>query len=587
MFSRSLWIAFLTLALSSFTAQGVPTPQQNRQSCNTVPAKTVVQTVTVTARATTATSKPGNNANTNTNIGNTNNAGNGNAVGNNNNNNGGNNNTNAGNNNGNTNTGNTANGGKNNTGNNANAGNNANGGKNNTGNNANAGNNANTGNNANGGKNNTGNNANTGNNTNTGKNNTGNTNGGKTNTGTGAVGNAGNSTNTGANTGANAGNSTNTGANTGANAGNSTNTANNNADPQKSLTLDPKVIATGFANDGQDVPAAGQVKSLTSTNNFINFCLTVPNLPITNGKQITTGSCNPAPIGVIPSVDNMPSSKFTFPANFGTVKENTAFTISMAIQNMQTGFFVNAQENYFAAPQTLNAQGQIQGHSHVVVEQLSAIDQTTPTDPRKFAFFKGLNAAAAGGKLTADVTSGLPAGFYKLSSINSASNHQPVIVPIAQHGSLDDAIYFTVTADGNPAAGAGAGALNPAGGSLTEATSSAAAAAATVANVSGTKLASVVLPGKATPTAKAPASSAAAPAKATPSAAAPAKGGATAVAGTPVAGTKAGTGANAGTQAGAVGNGNANANTNGNGRGGNANANNANNNNGNGRGGQN
>lgn len=209
------------------------------------------------------------------------------------------------------------------------------------------------------------------------------------------------------------------------------------------IALDPRVIATGFANDGQDVPAAGQVPSLTSTNNFINFCLTTPNLPITNGKQITTGSCNPAIIGAIPSVDNMPSSKFTFPVNFGTIKAGTTFTISMAIQKMQTGSFVNAQESYFAAPQTLNGAGQIIGHSHVVIEQLTSLFQTTPTDPKKFIFFKGLNAAAVNGKLTADVTGGLAAGFYKLSSINSSSNHQPVIVPIAQHGSLDDAIYVS------------------------------------------------------------------------------------------------------------------------------------------------
>jgi hypothetical protein len=211
--------------------------------------------------------------------------------------------------------------------------------------------------------------------------------------------------------------------------------------PNIHLALDPKVVASGFANDGQDIPADGQVASLTSTNNFINFCLTVPNLAITNGQQITTGSCNPAPIGAIPSVDNMPSSKFSFPTNFGTVKENTTFTIEMQMQNMQTGFFVNAKENYFAAPQFLNGQGQIQGHSHVVVEQLSAIDQTSATDPKKFAFFLGLNTPAAGGTLTAEVTKGLPVGFYKLSSINSAANHQPVIVPVAQHGSLDDVVY--------------------------------------------------------------------------------------------------------------------------------------------------
>jgi len=150
-------------------------------------------------------------------------------------------------------------------------------------------------------------------------------------------------------------------------------------------------------------------------------------------------------MGVIPSSNNMPSAKFSFPKNGDTsLVEGTPFTISMAIQNFQSGAFVNAQENYFAAPQQVNRQGNIIGHSHVVVETLSAIDQTTPTDPRKFAFFKGLNAAAVNGVLTADVTAGLPAGFYKLSSINTAANHQPVLVPIAQHGSLDDAVYVSM-----------------------------------------------------------------------------------------------------------------------------------------------
>jgi len=233
-------------------------------------------------------------------------------------------------------------------------------------------------------------------------------------------------------------------------AASSTAAASNSGDAQSSTTLDPSVIATGFENNGQDVQEAGQVPSLTSSNNFINFCLTQPNLPITNGKQITTGSCNPAPMGAIPSTDNMPSAKFVNPPNGATIPQNTAFTITMAVANFETGNFVNAQENYFAAPQQLNGRGQIIGHSHVVVEQLSALDQTTPTDPRKFAFFKGLNAAAVNGQLTADVTSGLPAGFYKVSSINTAANHQPCLVPIAQHGSLDDVAYFTVSSKEGP-----------------------------------------------------------------------------------------------------------------------------------------
>ncbi|TFK76690.1 hypothetical protein BDN72DRAFT_829844, partial [Pluteus cervinus] len=215
-------------------------------------------------------------------------------------------------------------------------------------------------------------------------------------------------------------------------------------DPQTSLTLDPAAIAPGFANDGQGQPTVGQVASLTSKNNFINFCLTAPNLPLTNGQQIRTGSCNPAPMGLIPSTQNMPSSKFVFPPNGATIEPDTAFTIQMAISNLETGNFVNALENYFSAPQQLNGQGIIKGHSHVVVQQLSSLSQTTPTDPTIFAFFKGLNGAAEGGVLSASVDKGLPAGFYRLASINTAANHQPVLVPIAQHGFLDDAVYFTV-----------------------------------------------------------------------------------------------------------------------------------------------
>ncbi|KAF9478721.1 hypothetical protein BDN70DRAFT_895519 [Pholiota conissans] len=265
----------------------------------------------------------------------------------------------------------------------------------------------------------------------------------------------------------------------------STAASGNSTDAQSSLTLDPNVIATGFENDGQDVPTAGQVASLTSSNNFINFCLTVPNLPITNGKQITTGSCNPAPMGAIPSVDNMPSAKFTIPKNGDTLAANTPFTITMAVANFETGNFVNAQENYFAAPQQLNGQGQIIGHSHIVVESLTSLDQTTPTNPKVFAYFKGLNAAAVNGLLTADVTAGLPAGFYKVSSINTAANHQPVLVPIAQHGSLDDVSYFTVSDSGAAASAAPPAASASASAVATAATSAAPAKATTPAAGTG------------------------------------------------------------------------------------------------------
>ncbi|SJL05376.1 uncharacterized protein ARMOST_08743 [Armillaria ostoyae] len=287
-----------------------------------------------------------------------------------------------------------------------------------------------------------------------------------------------NNNNTGNNGAANNGTANNGAANNGSSTA-ANNTGNNANDAQTSLTLDPKVIGPGFAQDGNETPVDGQSASLTTTNNFINFCLTV-NAPITNGQQIQSGSCNPIPIGAIPSTDNMPSAKFQVPANGDTLQQNTAFTVTMAIQNMQTGTFVNAETNYFSAPQQLNGQGQIIGHTHVVIEELDSLTQTTPTNPKNFAFFKGINGAAQGGVVTADVTNGLPAGAYRICSINSSSNHQPAIVPIAQHGSLDDCSYFTVNANGAAAASGTAAAASDAA-----ATSSAAAAAATGAAATG------------------------------------------------------------------------------------------------------
>ncbi|PIL34550.1 hypothetical protein GSI_03328 [Ganoderma sinense ZZ0214-1] len=221
------------------------------------------------------------------------------------------------------------------------------------------------------------------------------------------------------------------------------------ADAQSSLTLLNSVIATGFENDGQAVPEAGQVASLTSSNNFINFCATEPGKPLTNGLQIVTGSCNPAPMGVIAAFTNMPSSKFVFPANGATVPANKDFTIQMAVKNLLTGNFVNAGENYFSAPQQIDAaSGNIKGHSHVVIEALPSLGSTAPTDPTRFAFFKGLNAPAnAAGILTADVPNGLPAGSYRIASINTAANHQPALVAVAQHGALDDMAYPIITPD--------------------------------------------------------------------------------------------------------------------------------------------
>lgn len=227
-------------------------------------------------------------------------------------------------------------------------------------------------------------------------------------------------------------------------------------DAQTSLSLDPNNVMKGLENDGQTGPdvTAGQVRSLTSSNNFINFCLT-QKVPLTNGVQEKGGSCNQTPMGRIIGIDKMPSSKFVFPENFSEdLNENQPFTISMAIKNVQSGNFVNPATNYYAAPQQVNDQGVVIGHSHVTVEKIDNFKAKNPLDPNVFAFFKGLNLPADGkGELSAPVDKGLPAGTYRLCSINAAANHQPVLVAVAQHGSLDDCVYFTVKAGGGGGGG--------------------------------------------------------------------------------------------------------------------------------------
>lgn len=93
----------------------------------------------------------------------------------------------------------------------------------------------------------------------------------------------------------------------------------------------------------------------------------------------------------VPIVRRAPSSKWAAKnSNGGTVAANKAFTINMAVRGHSTGNFVNAQQNHFSAPQQLDNNGVVHGHSHVVVEKLTSHTQTTPTNPKTFAFFQGL-----------------------------------------------------------------------------------------------------------------------------------------------------------------------------------------------------
>jgi hypothetical protein len=155
-------------------------------------------------------------------------------------------------------------------------------------------------------------------------------------------------------------------------------------------------------------------------------------------------------MGDIPAKTSMVSSIITNPQQGGAeIPSDTTFNITVQTANLVAGSFTNADATYYAAPQFLSG-GKVVGHTHVTVQDLgSNLNPTSALDATQFAFFKGINDAGNGqGLLTAVVTGGLPAGNYRVCTMASASNHQPVLMPVAQRGSPDDCTKFTVSGNG-------------------------------------------------------------------------------------------------------------------------------------------
>jgi hypothetical protein len=155
-------------------------------------------------------------------------------------------------------------------------------------------------------------------------------------------------------------------------------------------------------------------------------------------------------MGDIPAKTSMVSSIILNPQTGSQIPSDTTFNITVQMSNLVAGSFTNADATYYAAPQTLQ-NGQVVGHTHVTVQDLGqSLNPTQALDATQFAFFKGINDAGNGqGLLSAEVAGGLPAGNYRVCTMASASNHQPVLMPVAQRGTADDCTKFVVTGNGN------------------------------------------------------------------------------------------------------------------------------------------
>ncbi|ORZ33059.1 hypothetical protein BCR44DRAFT_41690 [Catenaria anguillulae PL171] len=143
----------------------------------------------------------------------------------------------------------------------------------------------------------------------------------------------------------------------------------------------------------------------------------------------------------------MVSTLIVQPENGATIQRGATVPFACTTSNMETGFFDDPQRLYYATPQTLNAEGVIQGHQHISIQRIAST--TTAPDPRSesLSFFVGLNTKAdAQGVHTATIpaTTFTQPGVYRICTITGTRGHQPVIMPVARRGSQDDCIRVTV-----------------------------------------------------------------------------------------------------------------------------------------------
>jgi hypothetical protein len=161
-----------------------------------------------------------------------------------------------------------------------------------------------------------------------------------------------------------------------------------------------------------------------------------------DGTQKQVANCVSTQYGEIPAVNKMTSSLITEPKSGQKIKANTAFTVTLNMVNINTGFFDDPETEYYSFSQALDVQGLVMGHSHITIQKLDSLNKAP--DAKTFAFFKGLNDPDVNGNLKVQVDEGLPKGLHRICSMSSSFAHTPLIMPVAQRGSQDDCIRVLV-----------------------------------------------------------------------------------------------------------------------------------------------
>lgn len=181
--------------------------------------------------------------------------------------------------------------------------------------------------------------------------------------------------------------------------------------------------------------------------NPLDFCfLSGLGSKIANGTQQKFVECSITQIGILPDFNHMPSTIILEPANGAVISLGTNFTVTIKSINVEYGLFDNPENSYLLSPQTLNSNGVILGHNHIVLQRL--FDSSNPPNPSAPEFFVGLNGNSTDGTLSTIVDGSLftsaGQGLYRLCTMTASRGHMPVIAPVARHGTPDDCIRIEI-----------------------------------------------------------------------------------------------------------------------------------------------
>ncbi|KAI8918943.1 hypothetical protein BC831DRAFT_481576 [Entophlyctis helioformis] len=175
------------------------------------------------------------------------------------------------------------------------------------------------------------------------------------------------------------------------------------------------------------------------------YCAQFRNVKEGTGSQFQNGEgCVSTPQGLIPDVNQMVSSLIFNPQDGSNVDASKGFRIEFNVRNLATGVATKADSQFLLSPQTLSADGKIEGLTNIVVQRMTG---NRAPDARDFDFFDSFEAESRDGTFSVNVPAGAikQNGEYRICTMAASASHQPVVMPVAQRGAQDDCVRVNVT----------------------------------------------------------------------------------------------------------------------------------------------